>query len=93
MQERHLCFSSGPIVVQKGIPVKWTIKVVSDLSTVSDKDIQDVANGDPSGGASIPTDEITIGKIEGGMKYISIDVNDDGFSPAVIVLQKGIETK
>ena len=138
----------SPIVVQKGIPVKWiievgkgdlngcnnpvtipqydiqkklvvgeniieftpgsegnilytcwmgmissNIKVVSDLSKVSDADIQDASNGGSSGGASIPTDEIAIAEIKEGVQYVNIDVNDDKFSPAVVVMQKGIKTK
>lgn len=137
-----------PIIVQKGIPVKWTIKVekgdlngcnnpvtipqygvqkkltvgdniieftpdsegnilytcwmgmissnikvVSDLSNISQKDIQDASNGGGSGGVSIPTDEVAIGEIKDGVQYISINVNDNRFSPAVIVMQKGINTK
>jgi len=157
--------SYEPIVVQKGIPVRWTIrveegdlngcnnpliipkyniqkelvpgdnvieftpteegnvvytcwmgmissniKVVSDISKVSKKDIQDSADSGSSGavgggccaagskatkfaGGRIPTDEIAIGEIKDGKQYVSIDVNDYGFSPAVIVVQKGIQTE
>jgi sulfite exporter TauE/SafE/copper chaperone CopZ len=158
--------SYSPIIVQKGIPVKWTIrveksdlngcnnpltipkyniqkklvpgdniieftpkeegnitytcwmgmissniKVVSDITKVSDKDIQDSAGSSSSGavsgggccaagskatkfaGGRIPTDEIAVGKIKDGMQYVSINVNDYGFSPAVVVIQKGIQTK
>lgn len=158
--------SYAPIIVQKGIPVKWTItagkadlngcnnpitipkydiqkklvpgdniieftpeeegnitytcwmgmissniKVVSDIRKVSDKDIQVSAGTSSSGavggggccaagskatkfvGGKIPTDEIAVGKITDGVQYVSINVNDYGFSPAVIVMQKGIETK
>lgn len=155
-----------PIVVQKGIPVKWTItadkkdlngcnnpvtipkyniqkelvpgdniieftpeeegnitytcwmgmissniKVVSDISKVKDSDIQQADSSSSSSaaggggccgagskatkfaGGKIPTDEIAVGKIENGVQYVSIKVNDYGFSPAVIVIQKGIQTK
>ena len=157
--------SYEPIVVQKGIPVRWTIrveegdlngcnnpliipkyniqkelvpgdnvieftpteegnvvytcwmgmissniKVVSDISKVSKKDIEDSADSGSSGavgggccaagskatkfaGGRIPTDEIAIGEIKDGKQYVSIDVNDYGFSPAVIVVQKGIQTE
>jgi sulfite exporter TauE/SafE/copper chaperone CopZ/plastocyanin domain-containing protein len=156
--------SYSPIIVQKGIPVRWTIqveesdlngcnnpliipkyniqkelvpgdniieftpteegnivytcwmgmissniKVVSDISKVSEKDIQDAADSNSSrafgggccaagskatkfAGGRIPTDEIAIGEIKDGVQYVSMDVNDYGFSPAVIVIQKGIET-
>lgn len=148
--------SSGrytPIIVQKGIPVKWTvkvgkgdlngcnnpltipkynkeyklkvgdniieftpesegniiytcwmgmirsnIKVVSDLSKVSDKDVQDAGNVDSSGADSsievdIPADQVAVAEIKDGIQYVSIDVNDKRFSPAVVVLQRDIETK
>ncbi|MBM7583121.1 sulfite exporter TauE/SafE/copper chaperone CopZ [Caldicoprobacter guelmensis] len=156
-------YSYSPIVVQKGIPVRWTIrveegdlngcnnpltipkyniqkelvpgdnvieftpteegnivytcwmgmirsniKVVSDISKVSKKDLQD-SDGSSSGavgggccaagskatkfaGGRIPTDELAIGKIRDDVQYVSIDVDDYGFSPAVIVVQKGIKT-
>jgi sulfite exporter TauE/SafE len=145
--------SSGrytPIIVQKGIPVKWTIqakasdlngcnnpmfipqfnqqykltpgdnvieftpeaegnipyscwmgmirsniKVVSDLSAVTDEEVQDAS--DNSGAfqakANIPTDKIGLGEIRDGVQYARIDVGDDRFSPAIIVLEKGVETK
>lgn len=138
----------SPIIVQKGIPVKWiikvdkgdlngcnnpmtipqfnkqykltvgdniieftpesegnilytcwmgmissNIKVVSDLSTVSDKDIDDAANGGSSYSVNIPTDKIAVGEIRDGVQYISFDVNDASLSPAVLVVQKGIMTK
>ena len=137
-----------PIIVQKGIPVKWTIKVekgdlngcnnpmtipqynkqyklvvgdniveftpesegnipyscwmgmirsnikvVSDLSTISDEDIQSASDSVSTEVVNIPTDEIAIGEIKDGIQYVSVDVNGDRFSPAVLVMQKGIETK
>lgn len=158
--------SYAPIVVQKGIPVKWTIKaetsdlngcnnridileygirdrklvtgdnvieftpdnegdymyacwmgmirgnikVVSDITTVSDKAIQQPAdqssNGAVGGGGccaagskatkfyngKIPTDEVAVAEIKDGKQYVKINVNDYGFSPAVVVMQKGVET-
>jgi uncharacterized protein len=156
----------APIIVQKGIPVKWTIKagksdlngcnnridiseynikdkklvagdnvieftpdnegnfiyacwmgmisgnikVVSDVSQVSDKDIQqsgDQSSAGAVGGGGccaagskatkfangkIPTDEVAVAEIKDGKQYVKINVNDYGFSPAVVVMQKGIET-
>lgn len=140
----------APIVIQKGIPVKWIIKaekgelngcnnkiiipeyniespklipgdnvieftpkeegrfiyscwmgmitgnisVVTDVNNVSDEDIQ--ASGPvveaPQKG-SIATEEVGISKIVDGVQYVSIDVDKDQFSPAVVVMQAGIETK
>ncbi|MCX7709129.1 MAG: sulfite exporter TauE/SafE family protein [Clostridia bacterium] len=155
----------SPIVVQKGVPVKWTIKteksdlngcnnpvtipkyniqkklvpgdnvieftpeeegnitytcwmgmissnirVVSDLSKVSEQELQDSSNEGSAGtaggsccsagskatkfiGGRIPTDEIAVAKIENGIQVVEMNVNDYGFSPAVMVMQKGVETK
>lgn len=141
-----------PIIVQKGIPVKWTIKVekgdlngcnnpitipqynrqvklkigdnlieftpekegdiiytcwmgmissrirvVSDINNVSAEDIKDT-NGSGTfwkkeiEAPEIPTDEIAIGEIRDGIQYVSIDVNEDEFSPAVVVLQENVKT-
>jgi sulfite exporter TauE/SafE/plastocyanin domain-containing protein/copper chaperone CopZ len=152
-----------PIVVQKGIPVKWTIKasadslngcnnpiiipdlnkqielvpgdniieftpeeegnivytcwmgmissnikVVSDITKVSEEDLLSAdqnssgrfrgsccsasANATTFAGGNIPTDVIAIGEIKDGIQYVEMTVNDYGFSPAVFVLQKGVET-
>jgi plastocyanin domain-containing protein len=138
----------SPVIVQKGIPVKWTIKVekgdlngcnnpvtipqyniqkklvvgdniieftpesegnilytcwmgmissnikvVPDLSKVSDKDLQNSGNGGTLGGGTIPTDEAAIGEIRNGVQYVRIDVVDERFSPALVIMQKGIETR
>lgn len=83
------------------------IKVVSDITKVSEKDIS--SSEQPSSGAlgggccsvgeatefaggNIPTDEIGIGEIKDGTQYIEMTVNQYGFSPAVFVLQKGVKT-
>ena len=158
----------APIIVQKGIPVKWTIsateseingcnnsinipeygienkklvagdnvieftpdnegnfiytcwmgmissniKVVSDLSNVSSGDIAANNNTNTQGalggsggccaagskatkfaGGKIPTDEIQIAKITDNQQEVTVTVNDYGYSPAVVVLQKGIPAK
>jgi len=155
-----------PIIVQKGIPVKWTIKaqqsdlngcnnpvtipkyniekklvpgdnlieftpeeegnitytcwmgmissnikVVADVTKVTDKDIQQTNNtnipGVPSSGGccaagaqatkfangKIPTDNIQVAKVSNNQQEVTIKVNDEGYSPAVVVLQKGIPFK
>ncbi len=41
---------------------------------------------------NIPTDEVAAGTIVKGIQTVTINVNDNGFSPAVAVLQKGVET-
>jgi plastocyanin domain-containing protein len=75
--------------------IRSNIKVVSDLSAVTDEEVQDAS--DNSGAfqakANIPTDKIGLGEIRDGVQYARIDVGDDRFSPAIIVLEKGVETK
>ncbi len=41
---------------------------------------------------NIPTDGVAAGTIVKGIQTVTINVNDNGFSPAVAVLQKGVET-
>ena len=154
-----------PFIVQKGIPVKWTIqanasditscnnelivpkygiekklvpgdnlieftpteegnitytcwmgmissniKVVSDVSKVSNDDIlQNAQNASSSNlgggccsagaeatkfaGGKIPTDNIQVAKVENGQQEVTVTVNDQGYSPAVVVLQKGVNAK
>lgn len=73
--------------------IRSNIKVVSDLSNASGKDIEYESDGGSTGGVSISTDEVAVGQIKDGIQYISINVNDNSFSPAVVVMQKGINTK
>jgi copper ion binding protein len=44
-------------------------------------------------GGKIPTDQITIAKTVDGVQEVTITVNDQGYTPAVAVVQKGIKTK
>ena len=44
-------------------------------------------------GAPILTDEVALGEIVDGIQYITITRTDTRFTPAVIVLQEGIETR
>ncbi len=41
----------------------------------------------------IPTEEIAVAKISGNEQVVNIDVKDNKFTPAVIVLQRGVETR
>jgi len=139
--------SSGsyePIIVQKGIPVRWTIRAQkgdingcnneivipkfnkSKKLEVGDNIIEftptqtgtfayscwmgmirskitvvdDINNADASGSDGgvqksdykIPTDKIAVAKIEDGMHYVEIDMEENRFSPAVVVMQRGTET-
>lgn len=134
-----------PITVQKGIPVKWTIKaedgdingcnnriiipkynkelklkigdnvieftpsesgvvpyscwmgMIRSQITVVD-DINDISATAPAAAAAeaaytIPTDKIALARIEDGVQYVEITFDQNGFSPAVVVMQSGIETE
>ncbi|MCX7746552.1 MAG: sulfite exporter TauE/SafE family protein [Clostridia bacterium] len=90
--------------------ISSSIKVVPDITKVSDKDIEaendlsgqrgGIGGGCCSAGSkatkfadgNIPADEIAMGKMNDGVQYVSFNVNDYGFSPAVIVMQKGVKT-
>lgn len=41
----------------------------------------------------IPTEEIAVAKISGNEQVVNMDVKDNKFTPAVIVLQQGVETR
>jgi len=44
-------------------------------------------------GGKIPTDQIAVAKTVDGVQEVTITVNDQGYSPAVAVVQKGVKTK
>lgn len=44
-------------------------------------------------GGKIPTDEIAVAQVKDGKQEVTVKVNDQGYSPAVLVVQKGLETK
>jgi plastocyanin domain-containing protein len=160
----------APLIVQKGIPVRWTInaeeaslngcnnpvtipdynvvrrltpgsnvieftpaatgdivytcwmgmissviRVVDNLDNVTNKDVGEVAKAGRSsssggsccsaGGAAgpesgfsfknlrIPTKQIGVAKIEEGVQYVSIDAASKGYTPSVVVMQRGVPTK
>ncbi len=143
-----------PIIVQKGIPVKWTIKaeagdingcnnsivipkfnvqknlvegdnvieftpeksgtvpyscwmgmirsqitVVDDLNSVGSNtsalpDTDTTVGNDNYIDYQIPTDNIVLGKIDDqGVQTIDLTLDENGFTPAVFVIQKNLETK
>ncbi|HHW12957.1 MAG TPA: heavy metal transporter [Firmicutes bacterium] len=79
--------------------IRSTIKVVPDLAAVSEEELNAVTNGgDPGanwlpGGNGIPTDKIGVGEIKDGVQYITLSVQADRLSPAVLVLERGVPTK
>lgn len=153
----------APIVVQKGIPVKWNmkadaqningcnetliipkyniqkrlvpgdniieftpdedgnipytcwmgmissnIKVVPDITNVSSSDVAQSDDSSSSGllgggccgpvppqfaNGKIPTDNIQVAQVKDGQQEVTITVNNQGYTPAVVVLQKGVKAK
>ncbi|HEX3044166.1 MAG TPA: heavy metal transporter, partial [Bacillota bacterium] len=92
--------------------ISSNIKVVSNLSKVSEQDLQQAdsrGNSSPlSGGGSccaasanatrfyggrVPTDDIQVAKVVNGVQEVTIKVNDQGYSPAAVILQRGLKTK
>ncbi|OQB20321.1 MAG: Copper-exporting P-type ATPase A [Firmicutes bacterium ADurb.Bin182] len=52
--------------------------------------------GGPGGTVSdykIPSDTAMVAKIEDGIQVVSIDMDGNGFAPAVVVMQRGLKTK
>ncbi len=90
--------------------ISSTIKVVPDLAKVS---ASDLPGPDPNGaagqnagggccsvgsatkfqGGRIPTDDIVVAKVVDGIQEATITVNDEGYAPAVVILQRGAKAK
>ncbi len=46
-----------------------------------------------SANGKIPTDNIQVAKVQDGQQEVTVTVNDQGYSPAAVVLQKGVKAK
>jgi sulfite exporter TauE/SafE/plastocyanin domain-containing protein/copper chaperone CopZ len=82
------------------------IKVVPDLNKVSDKELKETPDPGYGGGGCcaagaqatrfaggrIPTDDITVARIIDGKQEVTIMVNDQGYAPAAVILQRGVKT-
>lgn len=44
-------------------------------------------------GYVIPTDKVAIGEIKDGVQYVEIDMEDSRFTPALVILQSGVDTE
>lgn len=51
------------------------------------------ANATKFFGGKIPTDDIQLATVNDGVQEATVTVNDQGYSPAVVVLQKGMKAK
>lgn len=73
----------------------WMGMIRSKITVVDD--INNVDASDSSGSAQksdykIPADEVAVAKIKDDKQFVEINMEEDRFSPAVVVMQKGIET-
>lgn len=82
------------------------IKVVPDLSTVSAAELNETPDPGYGGGGCcaagaqatrfaggrIPTDDLTVARIVDGKQEVIITVNDQGYAPAAVVVQRGVKT-
>ncbi len=91
--------------------ISSNIKVVSNLSKMSAEDLKKAESGGKgllSGGGGccadsakatrflsgrVPTDDIQVAKVEDGIQEVTVTVNDQGYSPAAVIVQKGLKTK
>lgn len=90
--------------------ISGNISVVSDVAETTEEDIQNIPDNvdEPFVGSrgcsvnfysegfrdgKIPTDDVAIAEIKDGTQIVRMDVNQYGFSPAIIVMQKDVETK
>ncbi len=96
--------------------IRSNIKVVDDISKLSAEDLSSQeADPDASGSVAgkagfaggccaagskatkfyngnIPTDNIAVAELKDGLQTVTINVNDYGFTPAVAVIQRGVDT-
>jgi plastocyanin domain-containing protein len=87
--------------------IRSSIKVVDDITQVNSSDVEELNNSSSlgSGGgccsasagaktiADTTVDEIFVAKAENGLQEVTITVDDKGYNPNVIVLQRGVKVK
>lgn len=70
----------------------WMGMIRSQITVVDDINNSQASGGDQKSDYKIPTDKIAVAEIKDGKQYVETDIGKTGFSPAVIVVQKGIQT-
>ncbi|MCR4435757.1 MAG: sulfite exporter TauE/SafE family protein [Clostridiales bacterium] len=88
--------------------IRSNIRVVPDITNVSSSDVAQSDNSSSSGllgggccgpippqfaNGKIPTDNIQVAQVKDGQQEVTITVNNQGYTPAVVVLQKGVKAK
>jgi plastocyanin domain-containing protein len=69
----------------------WMGMIRSKITVVDNINNAQVSGGDQKSVYKIPVDKIAVAQIKDGQQSVEIDMNTTGFSPAVIVVQKGME--
>ena len=100
-REGKFVYSCWMGMISSNIKVVSDVSSLRDEDVTDNSDSQGAASG--SGGCcgaaskatkfangKIPTDEVAISKINGDKQEVTVTVNDYGYSPAVVILQKGI---
>ncbi len=103
-REGKFVYSCWMGMISSNIKVVSDVSSLRDEDITDNSDSQGAVSG--SGGCcgaaskatkfangKIPTDEVAISKINGDKQEVTVTVNDYGYSPAVVVLQKGIPAK
>ncbi|MDR1128308.1 MAG: sulfite exporter TauE/SafE family protein [Treponema sp.] len=73
--------------------IRSSITVVAEGEAIAE-DTAGAAAGPVPAGVTIPSGEVAVAEIDGaGVQRVTINLTDDGFSPSVIVMQKGIRTE
>ena len=72
----------------------WMGMIRSKITVVDNLNPTGTSDSNPSAGSSykIPTENIAIADLKDGKQTVNIDMDDKSFSPAVIVMQKGLST-
>ena len=69
--------------------IRSRISVVDDLDSVQPDYEYSEENGNIF---TVLSDEIVVAKVEGDIQYVETDVSGSGFKPAIIVVERGLET-
>jgi sulfite exporter TauE/SafE/copper chaperone CopZ/plastocyanin domain-containing protein len=71
----------------------WMGMIRSRITVVDDINKADVTDSSTSVNYRIPTDEVAVAQIKDNKQYVEITMDDKRFTPAVIVVQSGLETE
>jgi sulfite exporter TauE/SafE/copper chaperone CopZ len=70
----------------------WMGMIRSKITVVDDINNAPASGGDQKSDYKIPVDKVAVAQIKDGQQSVETDMGKTGFSPAIIVVQKGIPT-